>query len=156
MHNSFDRLVGRGHRHPIDMTSGEARQIVWLVDDSQFERELTGEAVPSGCEIEHFNDGLAMLERLAAGSTPALLVVDWRLSDITGLEICKSVRERFDEARLPIVVTSAYHRGHEDLVEALGAGANDFVSKPFRAAELKARIETLLRVQRAYAKLSAR
>lgn len=124
-----------------------ARQVVWIVDDSHLETELARDAIPPECAVEVFTDGLVVLERLAEGAIPSLLLVDWTLTEMTGLDLCRDVRARFDEAVLPIVVVSAFRRGHEDVIEALAAGANDFVSKPYRPTELRARIAMLLKVQ---------
>lgn len=125
------------------------RQVVWIVDDSHLEIELAREAIPDGCDVELFSDALVMVEKLAQ-VRPSLLLIDWTMAEMTGVDVCRLVRERFDEALLPIVLVSAFRRGHEHVVEALDAGANDFVSKPYRSSELRARIATLLRVQRAH------
>ena len=72
---------------------------------------------------------------------PDLIVLDLGLPDIDGLQIIKSVREW---TLLPIVVVSA--RAHErDKVEALDLGADDYITKPFGAGELLARIRTAIR-----------
>ena len=76
---------------------------------------------------------------------PDLIVLDLGLPDMDGLEVLRSVRKW---SSLPIVVVSA--RNHErDKVEALDAGADDYVTKPFRLAELLARVRALLRRQAA-------
>ena len=82
-------------------------------------------------------DGMSML----TSHCPDLLLLDLGLPDMDGMEIIRSVREW---STLPIVVLSA--RNHErDKVEALDAGADDYLTKPFGAAELLARIRTAIR-----------
>jgi len=65
---------------------------------------------------------------------------------MSGLEVCRFLRERFDEASLPILVLTATG-GQDDLLEGLAAGANDFVTKAFDPAELLARVGTLARAR---------
>lgn len=82
-------------------------------------------------------DGMSML----TSHCPDLLLLDLGLPDMDGMEIIRSVREW---STLPILVLSA--RNHErDKVEALDAGADDYLTKPFGAAELLARIRTAIR-----------
>ena len=82
-------------------------------------------------------DGMSML----TSHCPDLLLLDLGLPDMDGMEIIRSVREW---STLPIVVLSA--RNHErDKVAALDAGADDYLTKPFGAAELLARIRTAIR-----------
>ena len=74
---------------------------------------------------------------------PDLLLLDLTLPDIDGLEVCRKVRE--DQPELPIIMLTA--RAEEmDIIVGLGAGADDYVPKPFRLAELVARIRARLRV----------
>ena len=77
------------------------------------------------------------------------MLLDLTLPDIDGLEVCRKVRE--DRPELPIIMLTA--RAEEmDIIVGLGAGADDYVPKPFRLAELVARIRARLRV----AELSSR
>ena len=78
---------------------------------------------------------------LAASHCPDLMLLDLGLPDMEGMDIIRAVRSW---SRLPIVVISA--RNHErDKVEALDAGADDYITKPFGSAELLARIRTAIR-----------
>lgn len=72
-----------------------------------------------------------------------LLVVDWQLPDLDGIEVVRRVREQ-GQAQLPILFLTS--RGDErDVVEGLGAGADDYMVKPIRVLELTARLRALLR-----------
>ncbi len=73
-----------------------------------------------------------------------LVVLDWILPQMSGIELCRSIRRRSDLAHVPILFLSA-HSSSSDVVLAFAAGADDYVSKPFRAAELGARLFGLLR-----------
>ena len=74
---------------------------------------------------------------------PALVLLDLTLPDIDGLDVCR--RLRADHPDLPIIMLTA--RAEEmDVIVGLGAGADDYVAKPFRLAELVARIKARLRI----------
>lgn len=77
----------------------------------------------------------------------ALVVLDWNLPGMTGLEFCRRIRREAIFGSLPIVFLTA-HSSSQDVVTAFEAGADDYVRKPFRALELKARILGLLRRSR--------
>jgi len=73
-----------------------------------------------------------------------LVVLDWNLPRMSGIDFCRRIRKDQRFGRLPIVFVTA-RSASSDLVAAFEAGADDFVAKPFRAPELKARILGLLR-----------
>jgi two-component system, OmpR family, phosphate regulon response regulator PhoB len=74
-----------------------------------------------------------------------LLVLDWNLPGMTGLELCKRLRQEPSAlAQLPILFLTA-HSSSQDVSQAFAAGADDFVTKPFRALELGTRVLGLLR-----------
>jgi two-component system phosphate regulon response regulator PhoB len=73
-----------------------------------------------------------------------LLVLDWGLPGMNGVELCARLRKDPEHRTLPILFLTG-HSSSSDLVEAFEAGADDFVSKPFRAPELRARVLGLLR-----------
>ncbi|WP_093519761.1 hybrid sensor histidine kinase/response regulator [Stigmatella erecta] len=119
---------------------------VWLVDDSPTQLARARDVLSKHHAIETFSDAEQMLERLALGQPPDVLLLDWQLPGISGLETCHYVREHYDDVTLPILMLSS--RGtHDDFTEGLQAGANDYVAKPFHDAELLARVASLLRVR---------
>ncbi|HLM66212.1 MAG TPA: response regulator, partial [Longimicrobium sp.] len=126
------------------------RARVWLADDSALEAAHT-RGVLSGAraEVETFANGASLLEHLAQPGVvpPDLLLLDWLMPGVSGLDVCRFVRERFSPAQLPILVLTA-SSCEEDLAEAFGAGANDYVTKPARAVDLLARVRTLLQARR--------
>ena len=76
--------------------------------------------------------------------TPDLLILDWMLPDISGIELCGRLRRTDKTARLPIVMLTA--RSEEvDRVRGLSTGADDYIVKPFSVPELLARVKALLR-----------
>ena len=116
------------------------------MDDSPLEREMARRVLTEQYEVEVFADGPPVIERLAGGERPDVLVLDWHMPQMSGLEVCRFLRERFDEASLPILILTATG-GQDDLLDGLAAGANDFVTKAFDPAELLARVGTLARAR---------
>ena len=78
---------------------------------------------------------------------PDLLVLDWMLPGLSGIELCRRLRMRPETAPLPILMLTA--RGEEDeRIRGLATGADDYVVKPFSVPELMARVRALLRRDR--------
>lgn len=77
-------------------------------------------------------------------TTPDLIVLDWMLPGVSGIELCRRLRARPATAQLPIIMLTA--RGEEtDRVRGLATGADDYIVKPFSVPELLARVAALLR-----------
>jgi two-component system phosphate regulon response regulator PhoB len=125
-------------------------RIAILQSDPQH-RYVVGEIVERlGHVCIPFSDGLAMSKSLSR-STVDMLILDWHSSGLSGLDLVKSMRSGIGE-RVPVMFASA-DGGESNIVRALTAGADDFVTHPVRSAEFGARIEALLR--RAYPANSA-
>lgn len=78
---------------------------------------------------------------------PDILLLDWMLPGLSGIELCRRLRARSETAQLPIIMLTA--RGEEDeRVRGLAIGADDYVVKPFSVPELMARIKAMLRRSR--------
>ena len=75
---------------------------------------------------------------------PDLVVLDWMLPGLSGIELCRRIRTRRETERLPVIMLTA--RGEEgDRVRGLATGADDYIVKPFSVPELLARVRALLR-----------
>ncbi len=97
----------------------------------------------AGMRVDLVGAGETALHSLSH-TTPELVVLDWNLPGLSGLDVCRLMRRRRDTARIPIVMLTA--RGAEaDKVSALDAGADDYVTKPFGLRELAARARAVLR-----------
>lgn len=118
-------------------------------------RILVVEDDPSLMELLHYNleaagyavataDAGEPARLLLAEELPDLLILDWMLPDISGIDLCAQLRRADRTARLPIVMLTA--RGEEaDRVRGLTTGADDYIVKPFSVPELLARVKGLLR-----------
>ena len=114
-----------------------------IVDDEKAIRRLLRTVLsPHGFEILDAATGQEGVTT-AADARPDLIILDLGLPDLAGVEVIRRVREW---SRIPIVVLSAHHQ-EEEKVEALDAGADDYVTKPFGSRELLARIRAALRHQ---------
>ena len=75
---------------------------------------------------------------------PDLVILDWMLPALSGIELCRRLRSRAETATMPVIMLTA--RGEEDeRIRGLATGADDYVVKPFSVAELMARVRALLR-----------
>ena len=96
-----------------------------------------------GYEVESAARGDEADTRLKE-STPDLVVLDWMLPGLSGIELCRRLRARSETRQLPIIMLTA--RGEEtDRIEGLESGADDYIVKPFSPSELAARIRAVLR-----------
>ena len=94
-------------------------------------------------EVEHTPDGEEAL-LLAQESPPDLVLLDWMIEGLSGIEVCRRLRRLNDTANVPIIMLTA--RGEEeDRVRGLETGADDYVTKPFCPRELVARVGAVLR-----------
>jgi two-component system, OmpR family, phosphate regulon response regulator PhoB len=83
-------------------------------------------------------------ELLIAEEKPDLVLLDWMLPGVSGIEICRRLRSRMETKSIPIVMLTA--RGEEgDRIRGLSTGADDYVVKPFSLPELLARVKAILR-----------
>ncbi len=110
-------------------------------DDDAIGRRLAAMLRAQGHDCEWCPDGAATLAR--AGRGPAeLVLLDLGLPDADGFELCRSLRERLRGA---VIVALTARTGEMDVIQALESGSDDYLTKPFRLAELQARIVAHLR-----------
>ena len=86
------------------------------------------------------NDGLKELKKFQ----PDLLLLDWMLPDLSGIEICKNIRKDTSYNNLPVIMLTAKGE-EEDKIKGLDSGVDDYLTKPFSFNELLARIKAVLR-----------
>ncbi len=117
--------------------------ILIVEDDDALRRLLTYALEREGYETLSAARGDEALE-MVEDECPDLLIVDWMVPGVSGLELCRRLRRRKTTRTIPVLMLTA--RGEEsDRVRGLETGADDYVSKPFSMAELVARVRALLR-----------
>ncbi len=115
-------------------------KILLIEDDAQFSDILRHALVKEGYQVEIAQDGLSGLEKFNK-STPTLVVLDWLLPGMDGLEVCRRIRQT---SSLPILMLTG-KEATEDRVLGLDAGADDYMVKPYQVEELLARVRAILR-----------
>jgi len=117
--------------------------ILLVEDDRSLVELLTWNLEREDFEVEHTADGEEAL-LLARENPPDLVLLDWMIEGLSGIEVCRRLRRIPDTANVPIIMLTA--RGEEeDRVRGLETGADDYVTKPFSPRELVARVQAVLR-----------
>jgi two-component system, OmpR family, phosphate regulon response regulator PhoB len=117
--------------------------ILVIEDEAALVEMLRYNLEKEGFKVSAANDGEEALTAVDE-QRPDLLILDWMLPLVSGLEICRQLRRKPDTRDLPIIMLTA--RGEEaDRVRGLEVGADDYVAKPFSPSELIARVRAVLR-----------
>jgi two-component system cell cycle response regulator len=114
-------------------------------DDPTIRTILQSALMRLGYRVEIAVNGDHAWAALQAPEAPALAILDWKMPGITGVEICRRLRERKDAAYTYVVLLTGMD-SLDDLVAGLEAGADDYMTKPFKPAELKARLRAGRRI----------
>lgn len=115
-------------------------RILLVEDTTELALRLQQELTMAGFEVEHARDGVEALERYAR-RPPDLVLLDWMLPRLDGTAVLRKIRQ---QAATPVIMLTA--RSEElDRVMGLEAGADDYITKPFSALELIARIKAMFR-----------
>jgi two-component system phosphate regulon response regulator PhoB len=123
--------------------SDRAPRILVVEDETSLATLLVYNLEAEGYQVEHVDNGDEAELRLAE-SPPDLVILDWMLPGVSGLEICRRLRARDSARDMPVIMLTA--RGEEgERVRGLSVGADDYVVKPFSTPELMARVRALLR-----------
>ncbi len=118
--------------------------LVLLVEDEAPLQELLAYNLQcANFDVEQAFDGDQALD-LVAERTPDLILLDWMLPRISGIELCRQFRRKSETANTPIIMLTA-RAEEDDRLRGLNTGADDYVSKPFSMEELIARMRAVLR-----------
>ncbi len=118
-------------------------RVLLVEDDAALAELVSFHLERDGFTVERTPDGEEAL-LLAAENAPDLVLLDWMIEGISGIEVCRRLRRRPETANVPIIMLTA--RGEEeDRVRGLETGADDYVTKPFSPRELIARVAAVLR-----------
>lgn len=127
-----------------DTAPGAAKPTILVVEDEvPLLTLLRYNLEKQGFRVDEAADGEEALLRVAEGR-PDLVLLDWMLPAISGIEVCRQLRRRPGTRDLPIIMVTA-RTEDQDAVRALDTGADDYISKPFAMDGLLARIRALLR-----------
>lgn len=117
--------------------------ILVVEDEEPIQILLSYNLEAEGYRVRHTADG-EDVPRLITEERPDLLLLDWMLPGISGIEVCRLLRARTETRDIPIIMLTA--RSEEaERVRGLATGADDYMVKPFSVPELLARIRTILR-----------
>ena len=115
-----------------------------IIDDEEDYRVIISEVLRgAGCEVRGAKDGAEGLELLKQ-DRPDVVLVDWMMPKMDGEHFCRAMRATSDFKDLPVIMLTVKQTADEEL-EALHFGVDDFLVKPFKAAELLARVRAVLR-----------
>jgi two-component system phosphate regulon response regulator PhoB len=119
------------------------KRLLLVEDDRQLAELVTFHLEREGYAVTRTGDGEEALI-LADELKPDVILLDWMIEGISGIEVCRRLRRRPSTANLPIMMLTA--RGEEsDRIRGLETGADDYVTKPFSPRELVARVGAVLR-----------
>ena len=122
-------------------------QVLIVEDEAALVELLRYNLEKEGFRVTSVADGEEALSAIAE-NPPDLVILDWMLPLVSGLEVCRQIRRKPETRELPVIMLTA--RGEEaDRVRGLEGGADDYVSKPFSPSELVARVRALMRRARA-------
>ena len=120
-----------------------APRILIVEDEDSLALLLRYNLEAAGYRVENAARGDEAELRIAE-DPPDLIILDWMLPGVSGVELCRRIRARKSTERLPVIMLTA--RGEEaDRVRGLSTGADDYVVKPFSVPELVARVSALMR-----------
>ncbi|MDQ6951347.1 MAG: diguanylate cyclase [Mariprofundales bacterium] len=125
-------------------------QTVLIADDDSTARlRLSHFLTEFGYRVEACLDGNAVWEKICAEDAPKLLILDWMMPGLNGLELCRRLRQREQEQgdgdyHYILLLTARNETG--DLIEGMNAGADDYLTKPFNKGELRVRLRAGRRI----------
>jgi putative two-component system response regulator len=126
---------------------GAASGRILVVDDLEANRKLLGSLLTrDGYRVTFAEDGRAALD-MVARDQPDLVLMDVMMPHLNGFDACLAIKRNPATRFTPVVLITALQNS-EDRIRGLDAGADDFLSKPFNAHELRARVRSLIRIKR--------
>lgn len=121
------------------------RATVFIVDDMEINRTVLGEIISHmGCDPVLFESGEKAIEELryrwkSGGKRPQLILTDISMPGMDGYELCRILKGHENTKNIPIIFISAYNES-KDIVEGFSHGCEDYITKPFIAEEVQARV----------------
>ena len=136
------------------MTKPEELTIL-IVDDSPVYRKLVEKSLAEeSCTLLFARDGRQAIE-LFAKHLPAVVITDWTMPDISGIELCEHIRRNMRQLYAYLILVSA-NTDKEEIIHGLAAGADDYLTKPFHPGELLARVRVGRRIVELHRQIQAK
>lgn len=121
------------------MGTESAKLTILVADDSPVYRKLVEQSLAQeSCTVLLAKNGREAVD-LFAKHQPALVITDWTMPDISGIELCARIRRDFQQCHAYLILVTSNTR-KEQVIEGLTAGADDYLTKPFHPGELLARV----------------
>ena len=118
---------------------------VLIAEDDPVTRRLLEKVLShAGYQVASSGDGSEALHLLEKNFYP-IVITDWMMPKVDGLELCRSVRKMTSPGYIFVIIITA-NDSKDDIIAGLQAGADDYITKPFNQAELRARLSTAVRV----------
>lgn len=115
---------------------------VMVVDDEPINvKVLNAQLQRAGYDVVTYYNGKDAIEHLQGEEFPDLILLDVMMPSLSGFEVCRTIRETYSKAELPVILLTAKNHT-SDILEGFKAGANDYIAKPIAKDELLARIKT--------------
>ena len=131
-------------RTPSSSANGTAKPLILIVEDEvDLVTLLQYNLEKEGFRTINATDGEEAL-LLAQEQRPSLMLLDWMLPVLSGIEVCRQLRRNAETQSIPIIMLTA-RSDEADKVRGLNSGADDYLAKPFSPSELVARIQAVLR-----------
>jgi len=128
----------------LDTVTSLSKPLVLVVEDeASLVTMLRYNLEKQGFRVDEATDGQEALTRIAE-APPDLVLLDWMLPVVSGIEVCRQIRRRPATRDLPVIMVTA-RTEDQDAVRALNTGADDYITKPFSIDALLARMRALLR-----------
>src|SRR5271168_5031755 len=140
------RFMNRTSKDIADLAAASAPRILIVEDEADLALLIGYNLEAEGYVVESVARGDEAELRLAE-SAPDLVILDWMLPGVSGIEICQRLRARENTRTLPVIMVTARDEEAER-VRGFSVGADDYVVKPFSVPELMARVRALLRRSR--------
>jgi two-component system, cell cycle response regulator len=142
-------MIGMGEKDAASMEferpGRSCNRVLVAEDDAMFRRILQSWLTTWGYDVTMAEDGAKAWAILQQENRPQVLILDWMMPALNGLELCSKVRER-NQTPYQYILLATAKDAKQDLVRGLEAGADDYLTKPFDRSELKARLRACNRI----------
>jgi len=119
---------------------------ILVAEDDALSRTLLERTLQrAGYSVVSVENGAQAIAELVKEDAPRLALLDWIMPEVDGVEVCRELRRRKEQAYTYLILLSS-RESKEDIVAGLESGADDYLTKPFNVDELKARLRTGLRI----------